>query len=1082
MQLTNTSPTSDYPKQNYSHSLALDRSTIAAGAEFCGFQRLRQSHTHLARSGSNTSSTQFCQLTGYSDSNEDLDEGTAPPLADVNLSKGEGCKQNSVYHDSPAPARETSISLSRQGSPPTCLPSEDISQVSENSSTPNFRTSKDIPQSTGTADLPHHREKRPDDTAMSSSRTTSVARSPSRSTLADRTPHNNRKRLLSPTTPLPPKRVNATGPFADSDDSDDDAPKVAAPPKRPILNLQRLKQAIAKNNQDTSNAHSQAAVGKEELARLEHGASSQVSKKNGPKDQQLGTAVAGLRKTVIASPNNVAKGGITGKQEAVLRNAQHAPRPVVAAGVPQSKPPNYQAGMKKVYSAHGAPRVDVEIGSKAGNVSGASKKSAGTAPVADSQTAAQKSAIKPASVSLTQDRKTPLQTEAVKKIGTNIQVAGQPKPAQRPVTGPPVATAKQQNSLQKHDAKRPASPAIPVPVKKQNTGRVPANSLVTTPGTSSVNTPTIPKKIPTWAEKTLITPKKNPAALEKAPSPSSPTPSVTSKTQPAAPKASPLVCSVTPTLLKQSPVALTSNSSGQNPATTTLSSSTSKATPIPSKVNPAQKPAQTTLKIPLETQNSFQITPKGNVNTPQEGFVAPKNVLASVSTAKAVLPSLKQSTIAQAASLPPKAASATPQVTPNTTKVAEPAKPTQVPKPTPVAPKAASVTLKAASIIQPGSSSPKTKEATASKSASLAHHATSVGQNTAQVIPKWSPQKGSPFQAVVNNVTPITTKVSPKPKDVVLEPSKAISNPAKETHLIEKEVPMVHKEAAIALQGSSTPSEISPVVQEVNLALPRSANEPASSATPTSETCKKPPFFEYTVFQKTFPASEKDSSTPSVQIATFTDIDNANAQAEKLHLAAAHQHPLVYDIQYSSWNNKPDAFDCMTYLGTFAPVEYPARKSYAKIWVERHPASAHTNRHASTKTYFLAKTVFILRLCKLVEPDSDDEAMEDSDSEDEEPMRVFQALPEGYAELYTTLDAANRAARRVQIEMSHEKEPKYGSKRMWQEKEANDLYDKVVDLEKNMGYWKSQFNEVRLGGDKFQLVVEQTRLFGPRNL
>jgi hypothetical protein len=1094
MRHTNTPATSDCPIQNFSHSIgALNRSTNTASAEFCGFQQLRQSPTPLARFKLDTSSTRIFQLIKYPDSYEEVNQGTTRLLADVAPSKGVERMQKFIYHDSPAPSRETSVGHSRQVSPFTCYPSEDILQVSASSSTPNFGASKDTPQSTRNTKLPHHRAKRPDNTTMSFSRTTSVAGSPSPSTLANCAPPNNRKRSLSPTTPLLPKRVKATGPFADSDDSGDDAFKVAAPPKRPILNLQRLKQAIARNNQDASNARGQATVGKEGVARPEHGANSQTPKKNNGKYQQPRTLIAGVRKAVTAPPNNLAKGRVTSKQEAVLSRAQHAPRPVEATGVPQSKPPRYQAGIKKGSSIPEAPRAGGEIVSKAGNLSGVTKSTAGTAPVANPQTVAHNFSNRPAFMSLAQAQKTPHQTEEVKKTEASVQVARQPKPTKRPATRPSVATAKQPNTLQNHDAKRPCSPTIPALAKKQKTGGVSVTSSVIAPGTSSVNTPTIPKKSLAQISRTLIIPKKTSAAPGKILSPSSPTPLVINKIQSAVPEVSPLVRSATPTLLKQSPIAPSSNQSASQPASTTPCSPTSKVIPVPSKVNPAQKSAKIKSKIALEVQKSApvrkqaQITPKGNVNTPRADSVAPNTVLASVPVAKAVVPSSKQCTSAQAAPLPPKKANGNPQATPSTKKVVEPAKLAQVPESTPVAPNAAPVTREAVSIIQAGPSSHKMKHVTpkdikVSKAASIAPQAASVDQKTTQVIPKWSPPKGSPSQAVIKNMILVTTKMPPKPKDAVLIPPKAISTPTKEAQLVGKEIATVHKDAAIALEGSSTPPKSSPVVQEVNLALQRSANEPASSEIMTSQTRKEQPFFEYTVFQKRFPASEIDNSTPSVQIATFTDIDNANAQAEKLHLAAAHQHPLVYDIQYSSWNNKPDAFDCMTYLGTFAPVEYPTHKSYIKIWVERHPASAHTNRQASAKTHFLAKTVFILRLCKVVDPDSDGEAMEDSDSEDEEPMRVFQALPEGHAEIYTTLDAANRAARRLQIEMSHEKEPKHQSKKMWQEKEAKDLYAKVTDLEKNKGYWESRFNEVRLGGDKFELVVEQTRLFGPRNL
>ena len=170
----------------------------------------------------------------------------------------------------------------------------------------------------------------------------------------------------------------------------------------------------------------------------------------------------------------------------------------------------------------------------------------------------------------------------------------------------------------------------------------------------------------------------------------------------------------------------------------------------------------------------------------------------------------------------------------------------------------------------------------------------------------------------------------------------------------------------------------------------------------------------------------------------------------------------------------------MTHLGAFSPIEYPTRTTHIKIWVERHAASTHATQRPSPGTRFVSKTAFILRLRKLIDiDDEDDDEDEDSMASAREPIRAVQGLPEGYAELYTTLDAANRAARRLQIEMSHEKDPDDEMESAWQEQDARRLEREGAEGD---GYWVSRFNSAGRGGDRYEVLVEKARLSGPRNL
>jgi hypothetical protein len=953
---------------------------------------------------------------------------------------------------------------------------------------------------------------------MSFSRTSPVAGSASQAALVKSDQSNDRKHPLHPTLPLPPKRLKATGPFADSDDSDDDVPKVVAPPKRPSLNLQRLKQAIAKNHQDASNALDQRFVRKEALIRQENGASSHVQKRKDHKDQLPETPVTKINKAVVAQPTpiSVVNCGITCSQEAGLNRARDTARPVEDMRVAQLKPASSQAWGRKVASVPRAPHLDQEKDEKDGYQSRATRNPTGGALVAGFEPVTKTPENSTASIRFTQLQKTPLHTET-KETGANDQLALQPKSAQRPATSPSNAMTKQQISFQKQDAKRPGPPPVAGPVKKQKTGLTPTTSSLTTPITAAVNTPNTLRKNPTSGEQTFITHENTSTAPGQILSLSSPTTSTVNKTQPAVPEGSPLFRNANLNLSKQSPATLRYNSNRAKPAPVIPCSPGQKATTIPPKVSFAHKPTQAKPKVasdtqqPVPFQQSAQITPQGAINTPQESSVIPKNVPAPA--VKFVRPSQEQPKSAQSSPVFPKEVIAISQANTRSLKIAKAANSALV------VPKASSVVAIEASSIQASVSSSKAKnvappEVQPSKAAEVAPRTTLVTQKGSSVNLHPDPSKAAPVNQAgsVSKVVPYvqvnpgssnapiitlpTTPVVLERKSTPINEAADPQNPARlspkkaasatKEALITREAPSLPKAGPITLEKTLTPPEIFQSAREVDLALPKTVTSTSiDSSTAASTPIKESPFLEYTVFQKTYTSTDDESSIPTVQISTHTDIDAANAQAEVLHLAALHQHPLVYDIKFHEWNNKGDPFDCQTYLGTFSPVEYPSRKSYLRIWVERNAASTHTDRLPPRQAHFLAKTVFILRMRKVIDPESEDEDKDkDKDNSDDvpNPIRVYHALPDGYAELYTTLDAANRAARRLQVEISHEKEPANDMQRLWQEKNLRELYDKVYKLEKEGGHWQSRCNEVRLGGDRFELVVEQTRLSGPRNL
>lgn len=253
------------------------------------------------------------------------------------------------------------------------------------------------------------------------------------------------------------------------------------------------------------------------------------------------------------------------------------------------------------------------------------------------------------------------------------------------------------------------------------------------------------------------------------------------------------------------------------------------------------------------------------------------------------------------------------------------------------------------------------------------------------------------------------------------------------------------------------------------------------------------PYFEYSIFQKDWSdeQDENEASTSEITVRQFTNIDEANAQAERL-FQNIQRHPHYMTVERSS---KRDEHGCMIFTNTIVPFHCPAKKHHTMIYVQRNSVSKHANQTAQSLkgTPFISNTGYILRLFKLIEmPDADKpDECEASDSEtinseetEQEPIRVYH--PHGYPEVYTTREAANQAARSLQIELGHEKNPTNSSTRLFQEKDLVDLNDKVIALEKagdgKEGCWRSKFNASGLGGDNLELVVEKAGIYGPRNI
>jgi hypothetical protein len=300
----------------------------------------------------------------------------------------------------------------------------------------------------------------------------------------------------------------------------------------------------------------------------------------------------------------------------------------------------------------------------------------------------------------------------------------------------------------------------------------------------------------------------------------------------------------------------------------------------------------------------------------------------------------------------------------------------------------------------------------------------------------------------------------------------------------------------IASETAVTPLRSQPDLETVSLEVTADAEEEVLHLRDLPEISKEAqPYFEYSVFQQTWQSEQADNDVPPTEITVrpFTNIDEANAQAEKLFRSSP---TLFSDVIFESSNTR-DEHGCFILTGSITPFDNPTRKSHLKIWVQRDLVSKLANQtpQALKGTSFISSTCYILRLFKLTtQPDAEDSSScsssssststNSTDAPTHSPLRTYQAHTR--PEIYTTLSAANRAARALQIQLSHEKEPKTAMSKAFQQKNLEELDAKVVQLQSSTdaggGCWSSRFNACGLGGDNLELVVEKTAVCGPRNL
>jgi hypothetical protein len=284
--------------------------------------------------------------------------------------------------------------------------------------------------------------------------------------------------------------------------------------------------------------------------------------------------------------------------------------------------------------------------------------------------------------------------------------------------------------------------------------------------------------------------------------------------------------------------------------------------------------------------------------------------------------------------------------------------------------------------------------------------------------------------------------------------------------------------------------EVSHVPNVADLQTPLSLSGTASSIFNLSSlpppASDAEPYFEYSIFNKLWSAGGDESSVDATELTSTpcTNIDEANTHVETLFSNAREQYQEHFSVQFSKCTNRPDAHGCSVFIGTFAPIEYPSKKSCMKFWVERHTVSAEAGRSPKElkQTSFVAKTVYVLRLFRLLPATTDSDGETEDTTGTAASTRVYHQLP--CTECYTTLDAANRAAKNLQIEMSHKPNPTKLDE-VFQSTNLAELNQKANDLrqanDEESRYWKSEFHGSGLGSE-FELFVEKAGLCGPRNL
>lgn len=295
---------------------------------------------------------------------------------------------------------------------------------------------------------------------------------------------------------------------------------------------------------------------------------------------------------------------------------------------------------------------------------------------------------------------------------------------------------------------------------------------------------------------------------------------------------------------------------------------------------------------------------------------------------------------------------------------------------------------------------------------------------------------------------------------------------------------------------------------------------PSASISPSAE-----PYFEYTIHQALASSWSEEIAT-EITARPLTSLDTASVQMERSFQNSKQQFQLL-GMELTDTIGQVDDDGLSVQQSTFRCHEDPSKVLTLKLWIERAEVSVYANHVPSINfsPSTIGKIVYAVRLWKLLKtvnaegPDGNgghDEREEESDEDededkgededtDDEAARVHHFLPSVCTEIHTTLDAANRAAKRVQIYLSH-KESANPMQQQWQTKNLQELNRKLEDLREEIknndgteedappsqlaheqgrgkGCWRSLFKVIGGGNhDDYEVLVCKVKVSGPRNI
>ena len=352
-------------------------------------------------------------------------------------------------------------------------------------------------------------------------------------------------------------------------------------------------------------------------------------------------------------------------------------------------------------------------------------------------------------------------------------------------------------------------------------------------------------------------------------------------------------------------------------------------------------------------------------------------------------------------------------------------------------------------------------------------------------------------------IVPPLTQAPDIPEVGTVQPEQGIAQP-------ERDVALPQHDVAIA-----KPQQITLQPEQIAAQLEDAITLPTPLLTPTAS-----PFFEYTL--------HTSFSTPSHS----TSFEHPTHPLTSAHATASseahfsHQTQLLSALGMQSTLSKTvtDQHNLTRHEAVFKNPYDPSRTTTLTFSVSRAAVGplAIASPETTSVSPVISCEIYALRLWTLLDlaPDSDDEPDTESVAADSK-VRVHCPLPPVCTELHTTLDAANRAAKRVQVHLSHvqETEKERDFEKQWRARNLAVLNQKVEDLRKEgeedregeggrlrlegsdgagtgevngkgkavagegdrrRGYWFSRFSGTEL--EEYELRVEAVGGSGPRNL